>query len=263
MKKISPPSIVTQDPWNRLKEFTDARIGLGRAGTSMPVSEYLKLKLAHAQARDAVHQPFDKKTIMQRLQDEEIPYQLLESAVVDRYEYLTRPDKGRMLNETSREKLSQGTKGFDICFVVCDGLSTRAIHENCVELILSLWRLASWASYSLAPVQIVQNGRVAIGDEIGQLLEAQMAIVLIGERPGLSSPNSLGIYMTYGPKIGKTDETRNCISNVREKGMTMTNAVQKLAYLIERSFAEQRSGVLLKDTMQQNYIPFNSTPACR
>jgi len=261
MKKISSDKIVTRDPWKRLRDYTDARIGLGRAGTSIPVVESLKFKLAHAQARDAVHLPFDREIITDRLNESNIPYGLLESSVTDRSEYLTRPDKGRTLSELSCEQLSYAEKGYDICVVVCDGLSTRAIHENCAGLLQSFWPLATKAGYTLAPVQVVQNGRVAIGDQIGQLLAAQLTIVLIGERPGLSSPNSLGIYLTYGPRTGATDEMRNCISNVRDKGMSITDAVQKLAYLVENAFAGKRSGVLLKDKMQQSYIPFSAAPA--
>lgn len=261
MKKISSDNIVTRDPWHRLRDFTDARIGLGRAGTSIPVAESLKFKLAHAQARDAVHLPFDKEMIADNLKKANIPHNMLKSSVVDRSEYLTRPDKGRILSESSRDQLSGESKGYDISMIVCDGLSTRAIHENCTELLISFWQLASQAGYSLAPVQIVQNGRVAIGDEIGQLLKTQLTVVLIGERPGLSSPNSLGIYMTYGPRVGATDEMRNCISNVRDKGMSIANAVQKLAYLVENAFAKKQSGVHLKDKMAQNYIPFTVPPA--
>lgn len=257
--KNTPPCTVTEDLWSKLRSFTDARIGLGRVGISMPVSENLKFKLAHAQARDAVHQPFDTDALVHLFQQAKIPCKVRESAVKDRNEYLTRPDKGRVLNIESRTSLSEEARGWDISLVVCDGLSTRAVHENCPDFLIPFWQLATDAKYSIAPVQIVRNGRVAIGDEIGELLAARLTVVLIGERPGLSSPNSLGIYMTYEAKAGCTDETRNCISNVREKGMRTEEAIQKLAYLIEKSLSEAKSGVLLKDKMQSNYLPF-ATP---
>ena len=253
-------SIVTPDPWHRLKENTDARICLGRAGTSLPVSESLRFKLAHARARDAVLQPFDKAALEGKLEAEAIPSCCLASCVSDRGEYLTRPDKGRILDDDSREKLASEPRGWDLGLVVCDGLSTRAVHENCPEFISSFQRLARAAGYSCAPVQIVENGRVAIGDEIAERLGIKMVAVLIGERPGLSAPNSLGIYLTYAPRVGITDEARNCISNVRENGFPVQLAVQKLAYLVESAFAGKQTGVRLKDKMPQNYLPFGVLP---
>ncbi len=212
------------------------------------------------QVRDAVHQPFDKNTLAEKLESKGIQYSFLNSSVASRSEYLTRPDKGRALDQNSREQLDGEKQVWDMGMVVCDGLSTRAIHENCAEFIILFRSLALVAEYSIAPVQIVQNGRVAIGDEICESLKTKLAIVLIGERPGLSSPDSLGIYLTYAPRVGTTDEARNCISNVREKGLPIPLAVKKLAYLVETAFVEKRSGVMLKDKMDAGYLPFGILP---
>ncbi len=260
MMEKNSKSIVTQDLWQKLTRHTDARICLGRAGTSIPVSESLKFKLAHARAKDAVLQPFDRDGLAGRLQAASIPCRLLSSAITNRSEYLTRPDKGRMLDGPSREKLACEDKEWDLGIVVCDGLSTRAVHENCADLIISFRQAAQAAGYRLPPVQIVENGRVAIGDEIAERLKVKLVIVLIGERPGLSSPNSLGIYLTYNPRVGITDEARNCISNVREKGLPIPLAVQKLSYLVENALAQKKTGVMLKDKMSPNYIPFGVLP---
>lgn len=257
MPDATPP-IVTTDPWSELKNFTDARISLGRCGSSLPLAESLAFKLAHARARDAVWQPFDARKLEKELEELGCDCLLLSSSVADRSEYLTRPDKGRALSEDSRALLEKQEQGHDICLVVGDGLSARAIHENAAPFLALFLPHLHAAHLRTAPVCLVRNGRVAIADEITCMLQATLSVILIGERPGLSSPNSMGIYMTYKPSVGATDETRNCISNVRRGGLPLVEAVRKLAYLVESALRLETSGVGLKDNMPQNYLPFGN-----
>lgn len=249
-------NIIDQDPWEELLNFTEARICQGRVGSSLPLNKYLDFKLCHARAKDAVLKPMQGEKLLKDIKDIGLPAQLIKSRVDSRDEYLTRPDKGRRLCQESVAMLSLERKQYDISVVVCDGLSSRAIHENCIPFLTLFKKVIGQTAYTLAPIQIVENGRVAIGDEIGMLLGARLVVLLVGERPGLSSPNSMGIYMTYEPKVGKTDESRNCISNVRDGGLSKEVAVQKLSYLIENSFTKKLSGVGLKDNMKMEYLPF-------
>lgn len=249
-------TIVVEDLWDSLRQFTDARISLGRCGASLPLRENLAFKLAHAQARDAVHQPFKIDDLAGKLMEKGHDVLTLQSNVADRSEFLTRPDMGRRLSEESRAALDGSDVGYDLCLVVSDGLSSRAIHENGFPFLDMFLPLAEGAGFNVAPVCLVENGRVAIADEIGERLKARLTVILIGERPGLSSPNSLGIYMTYGPKCGNTDEVRNCISNIRQGGLSIEDGVKKLAYLMETAFGLSLSGVELKDKMTAEYLPF-------
>lgn len=249
--------LVTPDLWHELRQFTDARIGLGRAGSSLPLSETLNFKLAHAKARDAVHTPLDHQMIRKELEQAGIDCELLASRAENRDQYLTRPDLGRRLSEASHKKVTEQKKDNTLAIVACDGLSSRAIHENCVTLIEGLLQVVEHTQYTLAPVNLVENGRVAIGDEVGEILGAEFTLVLIGERPGLSSPNSLGAYLTKNPKVGTTDESRNCISNIRKGGLSTLGAVQKISYLIDSALRLGQTGVNLKDDMPPDYLPFN------
>jgi ethanolamine ammonia-lyase small subunit len=248
--------IVTPDPWRALTRFTDARIGLGRCGGSLPLAEVLAFKLAHAQARDAVWLPLDMDGVAAPLEAAGHRCLRLASAVADRGEFLTRPDKGRTLSEASKTLLAGEPTGFDLCLVVGDGLSARAIHENAAPFLLRFAPLARAAGLRIAPVCLVANARVAVADAIAETLRATVVAMCIGERPGLSSPNSMGLYMTYGARTGTTDEARNCISNVRRGGLGLDLAAQKLAYLMEEALRIKTSGVQLKDTMPPNYLPF-------
>lgn len=247
----------TPDAWYELKAFTDARISLGRCGSSLPLHESLSFKLAHAKARDAVWSPFNADTVQKELEVAGYSTLRLASSVADRMEYLTRPDKGRILSDASRDLLAKQPTGYDVCMVISDGLSSRAIHENAVPFAQEFLKLLTPTGLRPAPLSIVENGRVAIADEITKTLDAKLSIILIGERPGLSSPNSMGIYMTYAPRPGTTDESRNCISNVRHGGYSTTEAALKLAYLVENAFLIKTSGVQLKDKMPANYLPFS------
>jgi ethanolamine ammonia-lyase small subunit len=213
-----------------------ARIGLGVAGHAIPTRALLQFQLDHARARDAVHlewnEPFP------------LPHIELHSAARDRAEYLRRPDLGRRLSEESAVRLESGS--YDAAIVVCDGLSPIAVARHAPPLLEELvTRIGSWA---IAPLTFVRQGRVAVGDEVAQRLNARMAVVLIGERPGLTSPDSLGIYMTWDPKPGiTTDAQRNCISNVRIEGLAYSLAAHKLAYLMGQARTRQVSGVELKE----------------
>lgn len=249
-------NVVTPDNWGSLKEFTDARISLGRCGSSLPLRESLSFKLAHAQARDAVHTPFAIGELRDNLTNAGYACLELSSKAQDRIDYLARPDKGRTLNETSLTAFEGLKVGYDICIVVTDGLSSRAIHENAYEFLTMFLPLAKQANISVAPISLLKNGRVAIADEIGHRLQAKLSIILVGERPGLSSPNSMGIYLTYNAQPGTTDEARNCISNIREAGMPLKDGVTKLAYLVEMALTSKQSGVGLKDKMTSSYLPF-------
>lgn len=249
-------NIVIADPWTDLRQITDARIALGRTGSSLPLAASLAFKLDHARARDAVHTPFRMGELAAGVRADGLDCVELESAVADRNEYLTRPDKGRSLSASSRTALAECQAGGDVCLVVGDGLSARAIHENAREFVLLASTLLRQAGLAVTPVCLVRNARVAIGDEIGALLGAKMVVVLIGERPGLSSPNSMGVYMTMNPYIGATDERRNCISNVRAGGLSIIEGVRKLGYLVEESLKLGMSGVALKDRMAAGHLPF-------
>jgi ethanolamine ammonia-lyase small subunit len=244
---------VTPARWDALRRFTDARIALGRAGHSLPTTAHLNFQLAHAQARDAVHLPFDAHDVASSLQALGLKTMLLHSAATDRATYLQRPDLGRRLDDRSRQTLAEQrnkTDRFDIAFVVADGLSALAVHRNAVELVsatLARLRADTAQAWTVAPAAVVEQGRVAVGDETGEGLQANAVVVLIGERPGLSSPDSLGIYITWAPKAGLTDASRNCISNVRPAGLSIEAAAAKLHQLLSQSRLRQLTGVGLKD----------------
>lgn len=254
MNGMEKPPVDPQNPWLQLRHLTPARIALGRTGTSLPTSAQLDFQLAHAQARDAVHLPFDHAGLGTQLQEGGRDSLLLHSAAPDRNTYLQRPDLGRKLSDESAQTLrdyaSAHPGGVDLAIVVADGLSALAVHRHTLPFIKRLEDQMSADGWSLAPVLLVEQGRVAIGDEIGQLLGAKMLVMLIGERPGLSSPDSLGLYFTYAPKVGLTDAYRNCISNVRLEGLSYGMAAHRLLYLMREACRRQLSGVNLKDEAQ-------------
>lgn len=246
---------MTPDPWRKLRTFTGARIGLGRCGTSLPLQESLDFKLAHAMARDAVHQPMDTEKVIEELGEHGHRVLSLASSAATRDEYLTRPDRGKLLDRESAGLLQKKGPKADICIILCDGLSALAVHESGVPLICGLLEILGQTTLTAAPICLVKNGRVAIGDEIGSLLGARMTVTLIGERPGLSSPNSLGVYITCNPAPETTDEARNCISNIRPGGMSIADGVQKISYIVEEGLTRGKTGVGLKDKMPGNYLP--------
>ena len=254
MSVMEKPPVDPQTPWLELRRLTPARIALGRTGTSLPTSAQLDFQFAHAQARDAVHLPFDHAGLSAQLSERGRETLLLHSAATDRNSYLQRPDLGRKLSDTSAQSLRDYAQanpgGVDLAIVVADGLSALAVHRHTLPFLTRLEEQMSADGWSLAPVVLVEQGRVAIGDEIGQLLGAKMVVMLIGERPGLSSPDSLGLYFTYNPKVGLTDAYRNCISNVRLEGLSYGMAAHRLLYLMREACRRQLSGVNLKDEAQ-------------
>lgn len=242
------------NPWLDLRRLTPARIALGRTGTSLPTHAQLDFQYAHAQARDAVHLPFDHAGLSQEMTARGRESLLLHSAAHDRHSYLQRPDLGRKLHEDSAQRLREYAQanpgGIDVAVVVADGLSALAVHRHTTPFLSHMEEHATAEGWSLSPVILVEQGRVAVSDEIGELLGAKMVVMLIGERPGLSSPDSLGLYFTYAPKVGLTDAYRNCISNVRLEGLSYAMAAHRLAYLMREACRRQLSGVNLKDEAQ-------------
>ena len=232
---------MTTDPWEALRAATRARVGLGRTGDGLTTAENLRLAAAHAQARDAVHAPLPTEQVLAALGERAGP--VVHSAVADRAEYLQRPDLGRRL--ASAEGLEPGT--WDLAVVVADGLSPRAVADHAAGMIDALLpRLEGW---SVAPVVVALQARVALGDEVAAALGARMVLVLVGERPGMSSPDSLGAYLTYDPRPGRVDSERNCVSNIRPPdGLSYPAAADVLAALMTESFRLGLSGVELKDT---------------
>ena len=247
--------VVIATPWQALRQFTDARIALGRAGVSLPTQAHLDFQLAHAQARDAVHDRMDTTALRAALSALSKDVLALHSAAGDRQTYLQRPDLGRRLDAASRETLLRrqqqlgiaGANGIDLAVVVADGLSARAVSRHALPLLERVLPALQSAGWTVGPLALVEQGRVAIGDDVGHLLGARLVVVLIGERPGLSSPDSLGVYLTWMPTPGLTDANRNCISNVRPAGLGYDEAAHKLRYLLQEARRGQHSGIALKD----------------
>jgi ethanolamine ammonia-lyase small subunit len=251
------------NPWLALRNLTPARIALGRAGTSLPTGAQLDFQFAHAQARDAVHLAFDHAGLATQLGDRGRESLVLHSAASDRDQYLQRPDLGRRLNEASIATLRQHAQanpgGVDLAIVVADGLSALAVHRHTLPFLARFEEQAAADGWTSAPVVLVQQGRVAVADEVGELLGARMTVMLIGERPGLSSPDSLGLYFTYGPKVGLTDAYRNCISNIRLEGLSYGMAAHRLLYLMREACRRQLSGVNLKDEAEVHSLESEHT----
>ncbi|WP_024618573.1 ethanolamine ammonia-lyase subunit EutC [Pseudomonas kilonensis] len=243
-----------QNPWLNLRNLTPARIALGRTGTSLPTSAQLDFQFAHAQARDAVHLAFDHQGIRAQLSERGRESLLLHSAASDRNSYLQRPDLGRRLDDASAQVLQDYAAahpgGVDLAIVVADGLSALAVHRHTLSFLARLEEQIAADGWSVSPIVLVEQGRVAVADEVAQRLGAKMSVILIGERPGLSSPDSLGLYFTYAPKVGLTDAYRNCISNVRLEGLSYGMAAHRLIYLMREACRRQLSGVNLKDEAQ-------------
>jgi len=229
----------------QLRDFTMARVALGRAGNSVPVREMLAFQLAHARARDAVYCPFDAARLAAQTNGI-----CVHSAAHDRAQYLRRPDLGRQLDAESRVRIAALKSACDAVFVICDGLSALAVDQSAAELITAVKpRLDAW---TIAPVVVCEQGRVGVGDEIGEAMGAALAVVLIGERPGLSAADSMGIYLTWAPRPGRTDAERNCISNIHPEGLSTGAAAELLLFLMNESRARQLSGVPLKAPLIQS-----------
>ena len=276
------------DPWQALRALTPARIALGRAGAALPTDEVLRFGVAHAQARDAVHEALDVAALAKDLQSLGLAPACVKSQAPDRAGFLLRPDLGRRLRPADAEALrtratenrAQGTECREqneglrgparlgsaqasnlaqgdealhmegatagLCLVLADGLSARAVQQHAPPLLAEFLRI-SGERFGPPRTVIAEQARVALGDEIGECMAARIVAVLIGERPGLSSPDSLGIYLTFAPRVGRSDAERNCLSNIRPQGMPPAEAARRLAWLIDAAQRLQLTGVALKD----------------
>jgi ethanolamine ammonia-lyase small subunit len=231
-----------------LRHLTPARVGLGRAGASLPTQALLEFTLDHARARDAVYAELDISTIAVGLDALGLQTLQVSSCAQSRKDYLRRPDLGRKLDAASQDLLASGQHGScDLAVVIGDGLSPSAVNAHAVELVRSLVPRLESGGITLGPVVVASGARVALGDEIGALLGARMAAMLIGERPGLSAPHSLGAYLTFAPKAGCTDAMRNCVSNIHASGLSYDEAAFKIAWLVREGLARGVTGVALKD----------------
>jgi ethanolamine ammonia-lyase small subunit len=231
-----------------LRHLTPARVGLGRAGASLPTQALLEFTLDHARARDAVHAELDISAIAAGLDALGLQTLQVSSCAQSRKDYLRRPDLGRKLDAASQDLLTSGRDGScDLAVVIGDGLSPSAVNAHAVELVRNVMPRLRSGGIALGAVVVASGARVALGDEIGALLGARMAAMLIGERPGLSAPHSLGAYLTFAPKAGCTDAMRNCVSNIHGSGLSYAEAAFKIAWLVREGLAREVTGVALKD----------------
>jgi ethanolamine ammonia-lyase small subunit len=246
MTDFQPPA--PPDPWHGLRALTPARIGLPRAGAALATRPLLELRLAHARARDAVAAPLDAPALLAALSAPDQPALLLHSRAPDHAAYLRRPDLGRDLDDDAPATLSPHATGWDLAIVVADGLSARAAGHEAPPLLARLLPSLQAAGWRIAPRVVLERGRVAAGDRIATLLRATAACVLIGERPGLSTPASLGAYLTWAPGPATTDADRNCVSNIHPHGLSPDTAAHRIAHLLSAMRTARHSGVALKDT---------------
>jgi len=243
MKPPAPPSRSLRD----LRELTPARVGLGRAGASLPTEALLGFTLDHARARDAVHSAFDHAGLLAALSGLGLQPVQISSQARNRRDYLRRPDLGRMLDPASRNVLAgHRSNPGQLAVVVGDGLSPAAVNRHAAELVRHLAPRLADAGIAIGHAVVAMGARVALGDEIGAILDARMVVMLIGERPGLSAPDSLGAYLTFAPRIGLTDAERNCVSNIHGAGLGYDEAAVKIAWLVREALARQITGVALK-----------------
>jgi ethanolamine ammonia-lyase small subunit len=238
------------ESWLALRRHTPARVAIGRVGSGLPTQAYLDFQAAHARARDAVHAALDLDAMMQSIAACGWPVIPVRSAAADRQAYLRMPDLGRRLSAESKARLSEPMVAPDVVIVVGDGLSSVAVECNAVPVLQCLGRRLAAAGLQVAPIFVAVQARVALADEIGELLQAKLSLIMIGERPGLSAADSLGIYLTFAPRVGCVDSERNCISNIRDGGMSASDAAAQAAELIRCMLEHQASGVLLASRMR-------------
>ncbi|MGH9546608.1 MAG: ethanolamine ammonia-lyase subunit EutC [Terriglobales bacterium] len=234
---------MTDELARSLRQYTSARVGLNRAGSSLSTREVLDFQLSHAQARDAVHAALDVPSLLGGLRERGLSARVLRSAAPDRDTYLRNPGLGRALNPESAANLVAAS--CDVVFVIADGLSALAVTRHALALLDEVLPLLD-QQCSVGPVCIVEQGRVAIGDAIGVAVQAKVSVVLIGERPGLSSPDSLSAYITWGPRSGRTDAERNCISNIRPEGLHCAAAARVLVFYLHEALRQKLTGINLK-----------------
>jgi ethanolamine ammonia-lyase small subunit len=232
-----------------LRDLTPARVALGRAGVSLPTAALLEFALDHARARDAVHARFDTQLLISGLGELGLPSLVVSSRAGDRTDYLRRPDLGRFLDQASRNLLTApgAAPTSRLAIVIGDGLSPTAVHAHAIETVKRLVPGLAAGDIEIGQIVIASGARVALGDEIGECLGASMVVVLIGERPGLSAPDSLGAYLTFAPRVGRTDADRNCVSNIHRAGLGYDEAAFKIAWLAREGLARGATGVALKD----------------
>ena len=243
-----------------LRDLTPARVGLGRTGASLPTRALLDFTLDHARARDAVHAAFNASAIVAGLRDLGLEASEVRSQARDRKDYLSRPDLGRRLDQASRHLLASRHVGAcRLAIVVGDGLSPTAVNAHAVQLVRNLVPLLAAAGIEIGCAAVATGARVALGDEIGAMLGARMMAVLIGERPGLSAPDSLGAYLTFAPRLGRTDAERNCVSNIHGAGLGYDEAALRIAWLIREALAREVSGVALKDESGETPRPITAS----
>lgn len=246
-ESIQDKPLIQENPWADLRRFTQARLALGRVGASLPTDEVLRFGLAHAMARDAVHLPLDTDTLATALTGEGFRVLHAHSAAPDRAAYLLRPDWGRRLADESRQALErEKTASSELVVVIADGLSAIAVERHAVAVMKQL-RAQIDTDWSQTPVVLATQARVAIGDDIGEVFGAQLVIVLIGERPGLTAPDSLGAYLTYQPRRGRMNSERNCVSNIHAAGTSYALGAHKIGYLAREALRLKLTGVSLKD----------------
>ncbi|MBC8055734.1 MAG: ethanolamine ammonia-lyase subunit EutC [Rhizobiales bacterium] len=255
---LGPRQEVEPDPWNAWRNATPARIALGRAGVATPMAEALRFGCAHAMARDAIHTPLDGVLLAQQLREDGWEVLHAASQAEDRATYLRRPDLGRRLRAAGAAALrehAERTTGSrpQLAIVAGDGLSSLATQRHTRPFLEALRRNLP-DGMVLSPVVVATQARVAIADEIGHLLNAEMVLVLIGERPGLSSPDSLGLYLTHAPRPGRSDAERNCVSNVRSAGLSYEAAAFKISWLVRRAKRLGLTGVALKDESDREVL---------
>jgi ethanolamine ammonia-lyase small subunit len=248
-------SRLTPDPWSSLRRFTSARIALGRAGGSLPTAELLDFALAHAAARDAVHSVLDIPSLIEDLKSIGLPVIVCKTQVPDRVTYLQRPDLGSRLDPASNDVLAGQAKEADLSIVISDGLSAIAARSHAANLLKELIPLLKVDGISLAPLVIAPLARVAVQDEVGHALGSRASLIVLGERPGLGCPDSLGAYLVFHPRPGNTNADRNCVSNIRPAGLPIPAAAATLRYLIGESIRRKISGIQLKDERSALPLP--------
>jgi ethanolamine ammonia-lyase small subunit len=249
-------SLAPKDPWENLAALTPARVALGRAGSGLPTTELLRFELAHARARDAVADTLDVTSLHAELAAAGLPVLHVTSRAADRRTYLQRPDLGRRLDEASARQLAAAAGAAerpDLAVVIADGLSALAVLRYAAPAVAALLPLLE--GLRIAPLVLATQARVALADEAGALLGARLALILLGERPGLSAPDSLGAYLTFAPRIGCLDAQRNCVSNIRSEGLPPDRAGQKLAWLIREALRRELTGVGLTDESEPALSP--------
>ena len=252
-----PPAVLEDGWWTGLRRLTAARIGLQRTGASLATGPLLDFKLAHARARDAVHEPLDEPRLIADLARLGTDVLAVASAAEQRQRYLMRPDLGRRLAPGAEAALARHAGRTHVVFVVADGLSARAVQTHAEPTLAAVLQALRAEGLSIAPLVVVRHGRVAIGDAIAALLGADCVAVLIGERPGLTAPDSMGAYLTWRPGPGTSDALRNCISNIRPDGIGYADAARKLVHMLRAMRARRISGVQLKDDSDR--LPVGAT----